>query len=410
MEVFALMKTQLKLFLVFFGVFFSPLLFTPLPLQAEKLIPRGEEELTDLQKDFEGLLEREQELREKLSTLSSQEASLQSQIYYISDSIELTNVEINKISYQVAEKEKSLKLLDTDIETLNSRIERLGEALDYQTEIYKTRATASYKAFRLSPLEVFLTLDSSEDLASFSKYLHRFETQDRNLLGEMRALSDIYRQQKDLIAAKKQQVEDLKAEIERNRDSMVGKQNSLMAQKQAKADLLSITKSDEAIYQEQLEAILAEQAAIESAISRFTSTLVEKGVPDGKEVKKGEVVGIQGSTGNSTGDHVHFAVYKKCGESNWCHTNPRPYVESGKLAWPLKNFEVSQEYGETEFARTSGMYPNKFHNGIDIYGPIGSPVLAPEDGVADYSSDAAGGKGVLIYHNDELMSLMWHIR
>ena len=372
--------------------------------------PRGGDDLSSLQEDFNGLLEKEQELRSKLTNLANQEVSLQSQISYITGSIELTNVEINKIMYQLGAKEKELGRLTTDIDTLGGRIDRLGEALDYQTEIYKSRATASYKASRLTPLEVVLMSNSPEDLSAFAKYLRRFESQDRNLLGEMRALSDIYNQQKDLLQVKKQEVEDVRAEIERNKNSFVSKQNSLAGQKEAKADLLSLTKSDEAIYQEQLEAVLAEQRAIENAISQFTSNLAANGVPDGTEVNKGDVIAVQGSTGNSTGDHVHFAVYVTCGNGSWCHTNPRPYVESGELSWPLSSFEISQEYGATEFAQSSGMYANGFHNGMDIYGPIGSAVRAPADGVAVYSQDSVGGKGVLVYHNDHLMSLMWHIR
>ncbi len=367
------------------------------------------DDLEDLQEDFQGLIEEEQRLRQKLEEVGQEKVSLENQVEYIDGSIQLTTVEINRLQYQIAEKEKELGALETDIGTLEERINRLGEALDYQTAIFKSRATASYKALRLTPLEIFLTSGTPGELLSYAKYLQRFETQDRYLLWEMRDISKVYNNQKDLLQAKKQQVEDVKEDIELSKGSMVQKKDSLSGQKQAKSDLLEVTKSDEAIYQRQLEAILAEQQAIESAISRFTSSLINNGVPDGSEVKRGDVIAVQGSTGQSTGDHVHFAVYVPCGD-NWCHTNPQSYIDSGRLKWPLASFEISQEYGETEFARTSGFYANNFHNGIDIYGPIGCSVLAPADGVAVYSQDSVGGKGVLVYHDEALMSLMWHIR
>lgn len=44
-------------------------------------------------------------------------------------------------------------------------------------------------------------------------------------------------------------------------------------------------------------------------------------VQEGNLVKKGQVIGIQGSTGNSTGDHLHFEIIKK--ESK---IDPYPYI------------------------------------------------------------------------------------
>lgn len=387
------------------GIFVCAGLLFPASLEAG-------EDLKDLQSDFRDLTNKEREIRDKLAELAKEKISLSDQIIYIDTSIELTQIEVNKLQYQINEKEGELATLNGDIDTLSSRINRLGESLDYQTEIYKNRATASYKASRVTPLELFLTANSPSELISYTVYLKRFEAQDRNLLEEMKELTSIYKEQKDILQVKKDTVEEVKQEIEANKLNMVGKKYTLQGQKDAKRDLLEITKSDEAIYQRQLEAILAEQQAIENVIARFTTSLFNDGVPEGTEISRGEIVGIQGSTGNSTGDHVHFGVYIRCGEDdkNWCHTDPRPYVESGELGWPLEDFEISQEYGETEFARNSGFYPNHFHNGIDMYGDIGSLVLAPSDGTLIYASDSVGGKGAVVYRNEELMSIMWHIR
>ena len=40
----------------------------------------------------------------------------------------------------------------------------------------------------------------------------------------------------------------------------------------------------------------------------FMAHLAEKGLPVGSAVKEGELIAVQGSTGNSTGDHIHLEL------------------------------------------------------------------------------------------------------
>jgi murein DD-endopeptidase MepM/ murein hydrolase activator NlpD len=54
-------------------------------------------------------------------------------------------------------------------------------------------------------------------------------------------------------------------------------------------------------------------------------------VSDGQQVVRGQVIGACGSTGNSTGPHLHFEMHLNGysgGPTSWCRTcvNPRPYL------------------------------------------------------------------------------------
>jgi murein DD-endopeptidase MepM/ murein hydrolase activator NlpD len=42
----------------------------------------------------------------------------------------------------------------------------------------------------------------------------------------------------------------------------------------------------------------------------------------GQQVKRGEVIGYAGATGNATGSHVHYEIWR-----NGAAVNPRSYVQ-----------------------------------------------------------------------------------
>jgi len=61
-----------------------------------------------------------------------------------------------------------------------------------------------------------------------------------------------------------------------------------------------------------------------------------------------------------------------------------------------RSFPLTQGYGATEFARTSGFYRNNFHPGIDLGVPVGTPVTAPLNGRVIYAGDAGDGYGIKV--------------
>ena len=51
-------------------------------------------------------------------------------------------------------------------------------------------------------------------------------------------------------------------------------------------------------------------------------------VKPGQKVKKGDVIGISGNTGRSTGEHLHYEVQKRARWSRTGHVNPQKWVSA----------------------------------------------------------------------------------
>ena len=81
--------------------------------------------------------------------------------------------------------------------------------------------------------------------------------------------------------------------------------------------------------------------------------------------------------------------------------------DGGAFCWPAPSYtRVSSEYGY----RIHPIYgTQKFHNGVDLAAPGGSPILAAYDGVVVAATyNASMGNYVMIDHGDGLYTIYMH--
>lgn len=369
---------------------FKIIFFLLILLFLTSFYPIKADELSDHQERLKKISEERIKLEKQLEEAKEQEINLTNQINYMDNQIRLTEVKIE-------EAKEKLKKLTEEINILTIKIEKLEETLDKLSEVLLARIEETYRSGKIEPWQLLFSSKNFSEFLVKIRYLQVAQAHDKKLMIEIERTKVGYKEEKDILEEKKKEAEDLKKSLE-------SYSVTLASQKKAKENLLEATRNDERRFQAMLEELKKEQQAIEAAISDFVAKMIKAGVPPGKEVEKGEAIGIQGSTGLSTGPHVHFGVYEKCGDS-WCHTNPRNYLDTGKLAWPLDDFYVTQEYGP---ANWTPWYT--FHTGIDI-ATNGNPVVkAAEKGKISYTIDQWGGKGALIYHSDKLMTIYWHLQ
>ena len=385
---------------------------------------------TVLAEDPDELIDKIEKYEEKIQDLQGDAKTLQNEISYMDNQISLTELRIQESTYKISQTQEKIQNLAEDIDDLRLRIEKLEGAIDYQTEILSARMRERYKSKDSSAIMVLFGSETFRELIQKTEYLKVMELHDNKLINEMATTKDAFEVQKRLFVEKKEEEEALKRQLEVEKANLDAYHRTLEDQKVAKQSLLEKTQNDETKYQQLLADAIREYNQIVGA----ADVLINQ---ESRKVEKGEAIGIQGNTGYSFGDHLHFGVYKHSSLQSivgwdWYYSNyvdPKKVLEKknvywntgcespgsrqtgdGDWDWPIKNPTISQGYGYTCWS--SIYYGGKVHPAYDMYGPSGSVIYAVEDGNAYFCRNCLGdgGNGVFIFHDDGYMTLYWHLK
>lgn len=316
--------------------------------QKEAEIEKAKEEKKSLQSGLTNVKELKKSLEASKTNLANYITELDANLAEIQANIE-------ELKTRVSQKEEEIKV----------KTQELEEALAVQKAQYeamKARIKFMYEKGDSLYLELVFTSSSFSEMLNKAEYVESLARYDRKMLDEYVAYAEYVALCKEGLEEEKSVLDEAKKAVEEEEASL----NELIAAKEIEINAVSSDIKNK-------EAAIAEYEA-DIASQNETIMALEKIVAEERKKLAAE----QG----------------------------RKY-DGGIFTWPAPSYtRISDEYG-------SRMHPilgiEKFHNGIDMAAPGGSPILAAYNGkvvAADYSSSM--GNYIMIDHGDSLYTIYMH--
>lgn len=316
--------------------------------QKEAEISKAKEEKKALQSGLTDVKELKKQLEASKADLASYVAELDGNLSDI-------QAKINELKALIETKEQEITEKEAELETALATQQAQYEAM-------KSRIKFMYEKGDSLAMEVFFDSESFGEMLNKADYIEMLSGYDRKKLDE-------YVEYANYVALCKESLEEEK--------SVLDEAKAAQEEEEASLNELIATKEQE-IYQvssdiQNKEAAIKEYEA-DIAAQNETISALEKAVAE----ERARLAAEQG----------------------------RKY-DGGVFTWPAPSYtRISDDYGNR-------MHPvlgiQKFHNGIDMAAPGGTPILAAYDGkvvAADYSSSM--GNYVMIDHGDSLYTIYMH--
>ncbi len=313
----------------------------------------------------------------KINNLESQKAELAAGRSDIQKVVNNLRSQKNEMSAYVTQLDAEVTQLQESIDDLNSQCEakeleiaeaeeELAEAeqvADEQYEAMKKRIQFMYERGDSFVIEMLISADSFGDMLNKAEYIEDLSAYDRKMLDEYRLVIKNVELSREVLEEEKEVLEETKLAAEAKQDDL----NVLIDEKE-----------------QQITAFNSDIATNEAAIAEYDAEIAEQN----SIIKALE---------------AQVAAEKQAIEE----ANRKTYYTGGAFAWPAPSYtRISSEFG-WRVHPTLGV--NKFHNGLDMAAPGGSPILAACDGkvvAAGYSSSM--GNYIMIDHGAGLITIYMH--
>jgi murein DD-endopeptidase MepM/ murein hydrolase activator NlpD len=292
----------------------------------------------------------------EVNALKGQVSQLNSDIKNLQKQLVEVGQKLNETEGDIQETTQNIQDLESQIQQNKETIRNLVEGLYKQSQV-KNEIVAAVSANTLS--EVFNGVEYSDALQSKIQIL----------------LSDIITKKEDLDVAN-QNLANQKATLASTQGTLEDRKESI--------------ESDKNQVQSQAKA-----SAV--AVNQLNSSLNSLSAQEQELEKQRRATAIELS-------NLEAALSRQFGGGGTV-CSARGY------AWPVQGGRITQGFGMTPFARSTGAYGSGGHNGIDIGAPTGTAVFATSSGtvVSVGFNDRSYGKWIVIKHTDGYFSLYGHL-
>lgn len=319
------------------------------------------------------------DLKAKIDERNKVIADLEKEIDEYQAQVEKTGAQAKTLKNAIDTLELTRKKLSAEISVIQNKISSTNLAIrqldseiaDSESTIKRTLAGIAATIRNTDMEESNSFIETLLNYRKISTFLDRVESLENLNQGLKTALAEVQEAKKKL-EIKSVEAQDKRRELQSLAGNLTDKKKVAEYHKIQTTKVLTDTKNKQSNYQKLLAERVARKNAFEQELLQYESEL--KFAIDPKNLPSGP----------------------------------------GVLKWPLSKVKITQEFGDTAFAR-SGAYKGQGHNGIDFAAAIGTPIKATLQGKVKGVGDtdkvcpgASYGKWVLIEHLNGLSTLYAH--
>ena len=333
----------------------------PLFVRAETLtndlIKQSEKEKEGAEKSRAQLKKGLTDVKQLIADLESAKGELETYIVKLDGDLTIIEENIDMLSDELDRKQKEIDETKLELEDAIWQSQQ-------QYGLMKKRIQFVYEKGQTSNIEMVLNATSFADFLNRAEYVSKLSDYDQKML--------------DSYVETTQKITDIKTELEREEAELEKDKSDLESEQAALEELISQKEIQIKTYQTDInnkeEAVKEYEAEI-AAQNEIIKTLENRIAEERKRLE---------------------AENKKL----------RSY-DGGMFTFPCPSYtRISDDFG---MRMHPTLHVEKFHNGIDLAAPSGSPILAAYDGDvvgAGYSSSM--GNYVMIDHGDSLITIYMH--
>lgn len=297
------------------------------------------------------------DVKKMMSSLAAQKENLEA---YVTE----LDADLAEVEAKIAELKELIANKELEIEETTAELEEAEEIQATQYANMKKRIKFMYEKGDTFYLDLLFTSHSFGDMINKADYAEKMSEYDSNKLEEFKQTCEYVKACKEQLEVEKELLDEAKAQVDEEEANL----EELIEAKEGEINATAADINNKEAALKEYEAYLAEQAAViqalEAAVAAERAQLAEE-------------------------------------------TGQRLTYDGGMFKWPAPSYtRISDDYGN-RIHPTLGV--QKFHNGIDLAAPSGSPILAAYDGkVVDANYNASMGNYVMINHGDGLYTIYMH--
>lgn len=354
--------------------------------------PAFADEISDLQSKREVQEKSKTELETKLGGVKKNISSVETKIQKL-------DVDITKNLNDIGSTQDKIKAVQKEIKRTEKKIEQTEEELDKKKEILAENLRIMYSKGTVSYIEFLFRSESVSD------FLYRFTNME------------------DVAAANErlyQEIKDLLAELEDNKKELESKEKTLADKKEELDKLKASLASRQSEQLENMKALESQEKHLHDEINEKEAAITVVNGQIGEVIRKREEArqrALEEQRRKQQLQQQQQNQHQNQNKPNQHTQKPTPPTggfgneisSSGQMSFPMKSgtYFISSPYGWRTHPVTG---VKKYHSGIDMAAPIGTPLYATDNGTVLFAGPANGyGNWIVIDHNNGLYSIYGHM-